>query len=123
MSGPLGEIQGMTFDPVKNRYFPTPPAAKAGTSTNAKTKQPGSQSDALSTGRDRRARIRQHPEDRASNLTEQRQGRAAKRLPKVPRGYTTSKGDPRRLFPAGSTSDTLPSSIDWKITDIRKHQL
>jgi hypothetical protein len=123
MSGPLGEIQGMTFDPVKNRYFPTPPAAKAGTSTNAKTKQPGSQSDGLSAGRDRRARIRQPPEDRVSDLGEQTQGRTAKRLPKAPRGYTTSKGDSRRLFPAGTTSDTLPSSLDWKITDIRKHRL
>lgn len=24
--GPLGELSGMTYDPVKKRYFPTPPS-------------------------------------------------------------------------------------------------
>lgn len=32
MAGPLGNIPGMSFDPVRNRYFPTPTAALAGTS-------------------------------------------------------------------------------------------
>jgi hypothetical protein len=123
MSGPLGDIRGMTFDPVKNRYFPTPPATKAGPSTNVKPKQPGSQPNSASAASDRRARIRRIPEEREGGLIEQTQGRPSKRLPKLPRGYTTSKGDPQRLFPNMTISDTLPSSLDWKISDMRKRRL
>lgn len=111
MAGPLGDLPGMTFDPIRNRYFPTPPVPAASAGPSRRSIQPRSSLGKNST--------RKETDKRGFKRT----------LADGSKGYgrqhivsTETPVERARITSRFSGTAGLPKSLSWKVGDVGGHR-